>query len=188
MAQRVRAHAHPADAEALPGHAHELPESVRDQWYSGRQYEQGLVGVADGLGPPVLHRAGSRTVDGWLRAPRADGATDQAERVAGSADGARLGGGSAAAPMVPTQTDARGGGKDVRARPPTLMAPMLDLLLVRLPWVAVMVLLWLVYRDRYVPDARTLDMFTASGWIGPAFVGSLVMFLVGTVLLVPRLL
>ncbi len=63
-----------------------------------------------------------------------------------------------------------------------------DLLLVRLPWVAVMVLLWLVYRDRYVPDARTLDMFTASGWIGPAFVGSLVMFLVGTVLLVPRLL
>ena len=63
-----------------------------------------------------------------------------------------------------------------------------DLLLVRLPWIVVMVLLWLLYRDRYVPDARTVDMFTAGGWIGPAFIGSLVMFLIGSVLLIPRLL
>ena len=63
-----------------------------------------------------------------------------------------------------------------------------DLILVRMPWAAVLVLLWLLYRERYDSDARTIDMFTAGGWIGPAFIGSLVMFIIGTVLLIPMLL
>ena len=51
-----------------------------------------------------------------------------------------------------------------------------------------MVLLWLLYRERYDSDARTVDMFKASGWIGPAAIASLVMFIIGTVLLIPMLL
>jgi hypothetical protein len=67
-----------------------------------------------------------------------------------------------------------------------------DLLLVRLPWIVVILLLWLIDRDRAVSAGaappRTVDVFSAGGWIGPAAIGSLAMFIIGTALLVPRLL
>ena len=59
-----------------------------------------------------------------------------------------------------------------------------DLILVRMPWAMLLVLLWLIHTDRFVTDGAArphpIVIFRAGGWIGPAAIGSLVMFMIGT--------